>query len=96
MEDPHVACDTIPPPPAPQHPKPSSQSAETREGRWAPLVHINWNRCSEPGGGWGGVVFSSSTSQEIIKQIYCRGTVFGVPCEQTERGNGSTSGRWGR
>lgn len=92
MEDPHGACDTTPP----TDPLPKALRPEKADGPCLCTLS-GTGAASQRGGDVGGwVVFSSSTSQEIIKQIYCRRTVFGVPCEQTERGNGSTSGHWGR
>lgn len=93
MEDPHGACDTTPP----TNPPPRALRPEKTDGPC--LRTLSGTGAASQGAGAGeesGVVFSSSTSQEIIKQIYCRRTVFGVPCEQIERGNGSTSGHWGR
>lgn len=80
MEDPHGACDTTGPYPFPQ-------SRGQEEPGLGPA------RFTLTGtGAVNGACFSSFAPEEIIKQIYCWMTVFGVPCEQTERGNGSTSG----
>lgn len=82
MEHPHGACDT-----AALCFSPSGQDQRRLTGR----LHINWNRCSDREA----LFFFIGSSGNHKANILLR-TVFGVPCEQTERGNGSTSSHRGR